>query len=260
MINSDDNSSLVGDGFASALTGNLSSNGFVRLNVRARNHVNAVNRRGREGGKYQLNVTVFNDEKNFPHNAGDGVAVDVGDGVAVSTSGGGGGVGNEGIGRSQQNPILPNAREGNWQVFRNVAGCRWYDPPTTYGFEFQALDDTLFTEILDFPFDDDNRFTVSVGDSILGEFSPGQNVDFVSLLGFGVPNFKITGIDSLFGSTEETAFPIQLAFNDRRGSFKMRPISPGTSPQSTPESTSALGLFVLGAWGIIKAMKIRFEK
>lgn len=80
------------------------------------------------------------------------------------------------------------------------------------------------------------------------------------MLGFGVPNFKITGIDSLIGATEETAFPIQLAFNDRRGSFKMRPISKETSPQSTPESTSALGLFALGAWGIIKAMKIRFEK
>lgn len=32
------------------------------------------------------------------------------------------------------------------------------------------------------------------------------------------------------------------------------------SPVSTPESTSVLGLFALGAWGIIKAMKIRLEK
>jgi len=32
------------------------------------------------------------------------------------------------------------------------------------------------------------------------------------------------------------------------------------SPVSTPESTSVLGLLALGAWGIIKAMKIRLEK
>lgn len=32
------------------------------------------------------------------------------------------------------------------------------------------------------------------------------------------------------------------------------------SPVSTPESTSALGLLALSAWGIIKAMKIRLEK
>ena len=179
---------------------------------------------------------------------------------AIVGSSGGGGVDNERPGGTQQNPILPNAREGNWQVFRNVPGCRWYDPPTTYGFEFQALEDTLFTEILDFPVGDDDRFTVSVGDKILGEFGAGQNVDFVSLFGSGISNFKITGIDSLFGSTEETAFPIQLAFNNRRGSFKMRPISQETSPQPVPEFTSALGLFALGAWGIIKAMKIRFEK
>lgn len=174
---------------------------------------------------------------------------------------GGGGVSRERPGGTQQNPILPNAREGSWQVFRNVPGCRWYDPHTPYGFEFQALDNTLFSEILDFPIGPDNRFTVSVGDNILGEFSPGQNVDFVSLFGSGVSNFKITGIDSSFGSTEETAFPIQLAFNDRVGSFKMRPFSKESSPaQSVPESTSGLGLLALGAWAIVKALKIRFNK
>ncbi|MEH1794096.1 PEP-CTERM sorting domain-containing protein [Nostoc sp.] len=32
------------------------------------------------------------------------------------------------------------------------------------------------------------------------------------------------------------------------------------SAVSVPESTSALGLLALGAWGIMKAMKIRLEK
>ncbi|MBW4557948.1 MAG: hypothetical protein KME59_18840 [Trichormus sp. ATA11-4-KO1] len=241
----DNDSSPVGDGFASALTGNVFSDGTINLTVGAYGD-GGIHIRGKDGGKYELNVNVFEDENDFPY--------------VIGTGSGGGGVGTERPGTTQQNPILPTSTDGNWQIFSNVPGCRWYDPHTTYGFEFQALDDTLFTEILDFPIGDDDRFTVSVGDRILGEFGPGQNVDFVSLFGSGISHFKITDIDSLFGSTAETAFPIQLAFNDRIGSFKMRPISQETSPQSTPESTSALGLLALGAWGIIKAMKIRFER
>ncbi|MBD6615050.1 hypothetical protein FNW02_04080 [Komarekiella sp. 'clone 1'] len=237
----DNDNSQLGDGFASALTGIVPSNGTIDLNVRAANG----GRRGEDRGNYELNVAVFDDEADFPYVVG---------------SSGGGGVGKERPGGTQQNPILPNAKEGNWQVFRDVPGCRWYDPHTPYGFEFQALDNTLFTEILDFPVGSDNRFTVSVGDRILGEFGAGDSVDFTSLFGSGISNFKITGIDSLFGSTEETAFPIQLAFNDRTGSFKMRPFSQEISPQSVPESTSALGVLTLLSWGIIKAMKIRLEK
>jgi hypothetical protein len=145
----------------------------------------------------------------------------------IASSSGGGGVGIERPrpGGTQQNPILANQIQGGWQIFSNVPSCRWYDPHTPYGFEFQTLEDTLFTEILDFPVGIDNRFTVSVGDNILGEFGPSDSVDFVSLLGTGVSNFKITDIDALIGSTEETAFPIQLAFNHKTGSFKMRPFS-----------------------------------
>ncbi|WP_293213445.1 MULTISPECIES: hypothetical protein [unclassified Microcoleus] len=65
-------------------------------------------------------------------------------------------------GLTQQNPILPNSLQNGWQVFNKVPGCRWFDPPTTYGFEFQSLEDTLFTEILDFPVGDDQQFTVAV--------------------------------------------------------------------------------------------------
>lgn len=240
----DNDSSTVGDGFASALTGNVSSNGSINLTVGAYGN-SGSHIRGRDGGKYELNVKVFKDENDFPY--------------VIGASSGGGGVGTERPGTTQQNPILPSAREGNWQVFRNVPGCRWYDPHTPYGFEFQALDDTLFSEILDFPVGPDNKFTVSVGDRILGEFGAGDRVDFTSLFGSGISNFKITGIDSLLGSTEETAFPIQLAFNDRIGSFQMRPIS-APEPQSVPESTSAIGLLALSVWGIVKALKIRFEK
>ena len=246
ISNRDDNSSTLGDGFASAVKGTVSSDGTIKLDVGAANG----GRRGEDRGNYELDIELYNQGEPPP------------DDFFVVAGSGGGGFGNETEtqGRTQNNPILPNAKEGGWQVFRNVPGCRWYDPHTPYGFEFQALDDTLFTEILDFPVGPDNRFSVSVGDRILGEFGAGDSVDFTSLFGSGISNFKITGIDSLLGSTEETAFPIQLAFNDRIGSFKMRPFSQENSPQPVSESTSALGLLALGAWGIMKALSIRFDK
>lgn len=37
-------------------------------------------------------------------------------------------------------------------------------------------------------------------------------------------------------------------------------IDDSESPTSVPEPTSALGLFAIGAWGIIKALKIRFDR
>ncbi|WP_016872882.1 hypothetical protein ACF3DV_28440 [Chlorogloeopsis fritschii PCC 9212] len=247
ISNFDDNSSPLGDGFASALKGSVSSDGTINLDVRAANG----GRRGEDRGNYKLYVELYEEGEFLPE----------ADEFIVGSSGGGGfGAEIEIPGRTQDDPILPDEREGNWQLFRNVPGCRWYDPHTTYGFEFQALDDTLFTEILDFPIGDDNRFTVSVGDTIVGEFSPGESLDFVSLFGHGISNFKITDIDSLFGSTQETAFPIQLAFNDRIGSFKMRPISKESSPQSVPEYSSVFGLLAVGAWSIVKALKIRSNK
>jgi hypothetical protein len=151
-------------------------------------------------------------------------------------------------GFSQQDPILPDLVVDGWQIFDDEPSNRWFDPPTPYGFEFQALGNTLFTSILDFPLGDDRYFSVSVGDNILGEFSPGNSVDFVSLFGSGVSSFKITDIDSPFGPTAETAFPIKLAFNNDVGSFKMRPIA-RPNPQPVPESSSIFSLLALGIWG-----------
>jgi hypothetical protein len=122
-------------------------------------------------------------------------------------------------GLEQDNAILASVNEDGWERFENVPSGRWYDPPTTYGFEFQALGDTLFDRILDFPILEDDSFTVSVGDQILGEFGAGDSIDFVSLFGQGVSSFKITNIDSL----GEIDFPIKLGFNEDFGSFQMRP-------------------------------------
>ncbi|CBN55509.1 MULTISPECIES: PEP-CTERM sorting domain-containing protein [Kamptonema] len=160
-------------------------------------------------------------------------------------------------GLTQQNPILPTSVQNGWQTFNKVPGCRWYDPHTTYGFEFQSLEDTLFTEILDFPVGEDTEFAVTVGNVLLGTFGAGDSVDFVSLLGGGVSNFKITGIDSLIGSTAETAFPIQLAFDKPEGSFQMRAFSED-DPEEVPEPTTVLAaLLALTGLGTIKRIKKR---
>jgi hypothetical protein len=225
----DDNSSPVGNGFASALTGTVGSSGNINLNVRAA----GGGARGQDRGNYELFVDVYE-----PQDSPD---------FSVATSGGGG-FGKEKRGLTQQNPILPNSIQNGWQVFNKVPGCRWFDPPTTYGFEFQSLENTLFTEILDFPAGDDQEFTVAVGDSILGNFSPGDKLDFVSLLGYPVDNFRITGIDSLFGETAETAFPIQLAFQEREGSFKMRQISQPIDAEAVPEPGSILATKGMVLW------------
>ncbi|NER52876.1 MAG: PEP-CTERM sorting domain-containing protein, partial [Symploca sp. SIO1A3] len=152
-------------------------------------------------------------------------------------------------GTSQENPLLPKITEPNRWVFQEVPSGRWFDPPTAYGFQYQMTSDSLFTNILDFPtgIDDDNLFTVSVGETIIGQFSPGQSVDFVSLLGNGVSEFTLTEINPLVDPKDPTAFPLQLAFNTTTASFQMEAL---TKPESVPEPASLLGIFALGAWGI----------
>jgi hypothetical protein len=237
----DDNSSPVGNGFASGLTGTVGNSGTLNLAVQAANG----GARGQDQGNYELFVNVY-EHGELP--------------TFSNGNSGGGGVGQEMRGLTQQNPILPTSVQNGWQTFSQVPGCRWYDPYTTYGFEFQSLEDTLFTEILDFPVGDDTEFAVTVGNVLLGTFGPGSSVDFVSLLGHGVSNFKITDINSLFGSTAETAFPIQLAFNEREGSFKMRAIS-AEDAENVPEPTTVLGtLLAVGGLGTIKKLKNRKTK
>lgn len=154
------------------------------------------------------------------------------------------------IGSSQNTPILPNIKEKNRFIFFDFPSGNWGDPPTTYGFEFVMASNSLFTEILDFPvgIDKDNLFTVSVGNKILGQFGPSQSVDFVALLGQGVSEFTITGIDQLVDASNCTAFPIKLAFSTPTANFGMQALE---RPQNTsiPEPSSLLGLLTFGSFG-----------
>ena len=149
------------------------------------------------------------------------------------------------LGTCQDNPILPNRIGPRVFDFDNVPRGQWYDPPAAFGFEYTMTSDSLFTQILNFPIgiDADDLFTVTAGDTVLGEFGAGQSVDFVSLLGSGVSSFTITGIDPLVDGSDPTAFPLQLDFNTPTASFEMRALA------STPEPSTFLGLSTIALAG-----------
>jgi probable HAF family extracellular repeat protein len=145
----------------------------------------------------------------------------------------------------QQTPLLPTQSEGDWMNFYDVPTDRWFDPPATSGFTYQATGTSLFTSIVNFPcgVDPDNTFTVSVGDLFLGEFQAGQSLDFVQLLGQGVSQFTISGINADLDAQNPTAFPIQLGFNTPTASFGIKPID---NAASVPEPSTLIGSGLVG--------------
>lgn len=160
------------------------------------------------------------------------------------------------IGNSQSNPVLPTTiLPSGAFLFLNVSGGLWFDPPMSPGFRYTMTGDSLFTKILDFPtgIDSDNLFNVFVEDISIGQFSPGQAVDFVALLGHGVKEFTVSGIDPLVDSSNPIAFPIQLDFSTEKASFKQEAISAKKveNPRKVPEYSSTLGLIAFGGFMII---------
>jgi hypothetical protein len=129
-------------------------------------------------------------------------------------------------GLCQSNPTLPNMVEPGVFFFNSVPSGQWFDPPAVEAFEYVVLDGTLFSQILDFPTGFSDLFTVSVGGNVLGQFGPGQSVDFVSLLGGGVSEFTVSGINPLVDAEDPLGFPLQIAFTTPTGSFAMRAVVP----------------------------------
>ncbi len=140
-------------------------------------------------------------------------------------------------GRSQQNPILPVVIVIGIFQFPNVPSGNWFDPPLASGYEYEMTSDSLFTKISGFPkdIDADNRFTVSVGGKVLGEFGPGETLNFADykdilgdllVNGEGVSKFTISAIDPAVDASDPAAFPVKLEFNTERASFDMRSLDP----------------------------------
>jgi len=178
-------------------------------------------------------------------------------------------------GTSQRNPLLPDNFEDGWHSFSNVANRLWFDPPTSAGFSFKIGDDvasgggggtgdgcivekgaialnpnptepSLFTKILGLPsgIDADELFSVLVGGKEIGKFKPNEVVDFVALLGYGVSEFRVTGIDAAIDPKNPLAFPIKLESNRDKFSFKMR----ADSAEAVPEPSEIAGLVTSAAF------------
>lgn len=166
------------------------------------------------------------------------------------------------------NPVFPNLRDDNgvW-LFEDVPSGFWFDPITTYGFNYLMTGGSLFTDILGLPIglDADELFTVSVGDVVLGEFQSIDQVkfgDYADILGnllltgtdgkLGVSSFSVAGIDSPVDPDDPLAFPIQLAFDTQRASFSMAAFErsdemKGNDQKDVPEPSTLLGLLGLSA-------------
>ncbi len=199
----------------------------------------------------------------------------VGKGINRSTGQNHGFLLNPICGTSQRNPLLPDNFEDGWHSFSNVANRLWFDPPTSAGFTFKIGDDlasgggggtgdgcivdkspiaftpnptepSLFTKILGLPsgIDADELFSVLVGGKEIGKFKPNEVVDFVALLGYGVSEFRVAGIDAAIDPKNPLAFPIKLESNRDKFSFKMR----ADSAEAVPEPSEIAGLVTSAAF------------
>ncbi len=147
-------------------------------------------------------------------------AIDVRDG-----SGSGGGTP---TGDSQADPILPTGidPDGTFR-FEDVPSGKWFDPPLAEGFIYTMTGEALFTGIAGLPDLDgelDDLFTVAAEGSTLGAYGPGDTVDFVSLLGHGVSEFVVTGIDPAVDAAAPDCFPLAIEFDTATADFVMQPI------------------------------------
>lgn len=127
-------------------------------------------------------------------------------------------------GSSENNPVLPGGMANGAFSFVGVVTGAWVDPPVAEGFHYTMNSDSLFTEIQDFPTGFPNPFTVSVNGQELGEFGPGDSVDFTQFPGGGVKEFMITGLTPLVDPENPIAFPLKIGFDTETADFRMAAI------------------------------------
>lgn len=186
------------------------------------------------------------------------------------------------MGDFQGTPVMPGATLIGIFIFTSVPSGVWVDPPmvvsqaqTTFGFDFVmkprpvpvgvasrvfpgmvgvgAASDATFTAITGLPegIDADDRYTVSVGDVVVGEFSPGDTVRFSDYRealgdrlvdGEGVTQFQISGIEPGVDSSDPTAFPVRLEYSTPTASFEMRASTPrvAATPDAPAVASSAV--------------------
>ena len=142
--------------------------------------------------------------------------------------------------QGQQNALLPNRVVGDVKIFKDAPSGAWFDPPANMGFQFMTLDGSLFTSISGFPCNlppqnaaiQPAQFNLLVKNEqgnykIIGQYFPGQSVDFTQILGRGVTEFIIAGIDAdawepTFPDSPPLGFPI--TFDRETADFIVRKI------------------------------------
>jgi len=152
-------------------------------------------------------------------------------------------------GLTQETPVMPERNDAGTWIFEDAPTGRWFDPPVTPGFTYEIVGEGYFSDILDFPtgIDADNQFTVTVADQVLGQFSPGERVNFLALLGQGVQEFTVSDIDAPIDLDDPLAFPLQLGFTRPVvDGFTMTPLP---ASASVPEPSVLLGTVLLGGVG-----------
>jgi hypothetical protein len=134
-----------------------------------------------------------------------------------------------GPGSTPDEPVLPNETAPGEFIFQNVPSGAWVDPPLVDAFEYVMDSASLFTAILDFPPGFAAEFAVTAENTLLGEFGPGDSVDFVGLLGHGVESFIVSNITPLADAADPNAFPLKLEYSTATASFRMLAVpEPGT--------------------------------
>jgi hypothetical protein len=145
-------------------------------------------------------------------------------------------------GNSQGSPIFPNSTTATSSTFLAAPTNKWFEAsvvaPTT-GFRYDMITGgSLFTSINDFPTGFSSPFTVKVGITTIGNFLPGQSVDFVALLGGGVTSFSVSGINPA-----TTTFPVRVSSaGPALANFTATSISATAAPEPGTLALIGLGL------------------
>ncbi len=159
-------------------------------------------------------------------------------------------------GATQANPLLPSQIDppspnfpelGPTFIFRNAPSGRWFDPPNAYGFDYLALDGTLFTSVIlpTLP-GQMGPFTLCLDPAdaaTCSSLSGGNPFSF----GAGISSFRVTGIDPLIDPSTAAPFPTFLQFAGNTGSFQMTAlVQVGALATPEPGTWALLGTGLLG--------------
>jgi hypothetical protein len=148
---------------------------------------------------------------------------------------------------------------GGTYTFTGAESGLWVDPPLTDGYRYTMTGSSVFTSILDFPMGFDDTFEVYVGTSFLGNFGPGDSVDFTSFAGGGVSEFLVRGINPLVDVENPAGFPLRLAYNTPTADFVMTADPSSMSSGPVPERAALItwGLLIIVTGGHVGWRKSR---